>query len=165
VLVRRARVHRSAHRPADPGRAADELGEAICSRPARSSGRRNNIAFALLYWELDGGGSAARAQGQAGQADFAFPQQAEPRLAAPGWRPLFIDYLYWASPMPPRSAPPMRCRSRPGQDRHDRAVTRVARNPRAGHRASGQRTHLVRGRGYGRRGDQGRARRRQLHRP
>jgi len=54
----------------------------------------NNIAFALLYWELDGGGSAARAQAQPGQADFAFPQQSEPRLAPPGWRPLFIDYLY-----------------------------------------------------------------------
>ena len=47
------------------------------------------MAVAVLYWELDGGGSAARVQAQAGQADFAFPQQAEPRLAAPGWQPLF----------------------------------------------------------------------------
>ena len=26
--------------------------------------------------------------------DFAFPQQLNPELAPPGWRPEFIDYLY-----------------------------------------------------------------------
>lgn len=54
----------------------------------------NNIAFALLYWELDGGGAAARAHNPAGHADFAFPQQLSPRIAQPSWRPQFIDYLY-----------------------------------------------------------------------
>lgn len=54
----------------------------------------NNIAFALLYWELDGGGAAARAHNPAGHADFGFPQQLNPRIAQPGWRPRFIDYLY-----------------------------------------------------------------------
>jgi len=54
----------------------------------------NNIAFALLYWELDGGGAAARAHGLPAHPDFAFPQQMNPRLAQPGWRPRFIDYLY-----------------------------------------------------------------------
>jgi hypothetical protein len=54
----------------------------------------NNIAFALLYWELDGGGAAARAHGSAGHPDFAFPQQLNPRIAEPGWRPRFVDYLY-----------------------------------------------------------------------
>ena len=56
----------------------------------------NAIAFALLYWELDGGGSAARAHGLPTHPDFAFPQQLNPELAPPGWRPLFVDYLYLA---------------------------------------------------------------------
>jgi uncharacterized membrane protein len=54
----------------------------------------NNIAFALLYWELDGGGAAARAHQLPTHADFAFPQQLNPRIASPDWRPRFIDYLY-----------------------------------------------------------------------
>ncbi len=54
----------------------------------------NNIAFALLYWELDGGGAAARAHHLPTHADFAFPQQQNTRIAAPGWRPRFVDYLY-----------------------------------------------------------------------
>ena len=54
----------------------------------------NNIAFALLYWELDGGGAAARAHHLPTHADFAFPQQLNPKIASPGWRPRFIDYLY-----------------------------------------------------------------------
>jgi hypothetical protein len=54
----------------------------------------NIIAFALLYWELDGGGAAARAQPLQHYADFAFPQQMNPELAGPGWRSRFIDYLY-----------------------------------------------------------------------
>jgi hypothetical protein len=53
----------------------------------------NNIAFALLYWELDGGGAAARAHNSSADGDFAFPQQLNPRIA-PDWRPRFIDYLY-----------------------------------------------------------------------
>jgi uncharacterized membrane protein len=56
----------------------------------------NAIAFALLYWELDGGGSAARAHGLPTHPDFAFPQQLNPELAPAGWRPLFVDYLYLA---------------------------------------------------------------------
>ena len=54
----------------------------------------NNIAFALLFWELDGGGAAARAHHLPTHADFAFPQQLNPRIASPDWRPRFIDYLY-----------------------------------------------------------------------
>ena len=48
----------------------------------------------LLYWELDGGGAAARAHGLPRYPDLAFPQQLNPNIAAPGWRPRFIDYLY-----------------------------------------------------------------------
>jgi hypothetical protein len=54
----------------------------------------NNIAFALLYWELDGGGAAARAYGLPNFPDLAFPQQLNPDIAPPNWRPRFIDYLY-----------------------------------------------------------------------
>ena len=54
----------------------------------------NNIAFALLYWELDGGGAAARAHRVAVRVDLAFPQHLNPRIAPPNWRPRFVDYLY-----------------------------------------------------------------------
>jgi hypothetical protein len=54
----------------------------------------NNIAFALLYWELDGGGAAARAHRLPRYPDFSFPQQTSPHLAPSGWRPRFVDYLY-----------------------------------------------------------------------
>ena len=54
----------------------------------------NIIAFALLYWELDGGGSAARAQGLSEHPDLAFPQQLSPPVAPEEWRPRFFDYLY-----------------------------------------------------------------------
>jgi hypothetical protein len=54
----------------------------------------NNIAFALLYWELDGGGAAARAHHAADHLDLAFPQQLNPHVASANWQPRFIDYLY-----------------------------------------------------------------------
>jgi hypothetical protein len=56
----------------------------------------NNLAAALLYWELDGGGSVARTYVPDRRIDFAFPQQLNPELARPGWRPHFLDYLYLA---------------------------------------------------------------------
>jgi hypothetical protein len=54
------------------------------------------LAFALLYWELDSGGAAARAHHSRSEADFAFPQQMNPELAPPRWIPRFVDYLYLA---------------------------------------------------------------------
>ncbi len=54
----------------------------------------NNVAFALLYWEFDGGGPAARLANPRQFPDLAFPQQLNPELAPPGWRPIFWDYLY-----------------------------------------------------------------------
>ena len=55
----------------------------------------NIIAFALLYWELDGGGAAERAhRSSSRRVDFAFPQQMNPELAPADWRPQFVDYLY-----------------------------------------------------------------------
>lgn len=54
----------------------------------------NNVAFAFLYWTFDGGGPAVRAHGLPRHPDLAFPQQLNPELAPPGWRPQFLDYLY-----------------------------------------------------------------------
>ena len=53
----------------------------------------NNLAFALLYWLMDGGGPIARLRRQT-PVDFAFTQHMSPELAAPGWRPVFLDYLH-----------------------------------------------------------------------
>jgi hypothetical protein len=52
------------------------------------------LACALLYFELDGGGAAARAERMPRTPDLAFPQQLNPELSADGWRPRFVDYLY-----------------------------------------------------------------------
>ena len=54
----------------------------------------NNLAFALLYWELDSGGAAERAHGLRDHPGLAFPQQLNPDIAPANWRPRFIDYLY-----------------------------------------------------------------------
>ena len=54
----------------------------------------NSIVFALLYWEFDCGGAAARAHGMPQSPDFAFPQQLNPDVSPPVWRPTFVDYLY-----------------------------------------------------------------------
>src|SRR5262245_31916789 len=55
----------------------------------------NNIAFSLLYWELDGGGSAARTrEWPQRRVDLAFPQDLNPHIARASWLPRFIDYLY-----------------------------------------------------------------------
>jgi uncharacterized membrane protein len=71
----------------------------------------NCIAFALLYWQLDGGGPAQRAHGLPRYPDFAFPQLANPDLAPPDWRPQFVDYLYLslttANAFSPTDTPPM----------------------------------------------------------
>jgi hypothetical protein len=53
----------------------------------------NVLVFGLWFWQLDGGGPAARRRGT-GPRDFAFPQMTDPEVAAPGWHPLFVDYLY-----------------------------------------------------------------------
>jgi hypothetical protein len=53
----------------------------------------NNLAFALLYWLLDGGGPVARRLLDV-PVDFAFTQQMSPELAPSGWRPVFLDYLH-----------------------------------------------------------------------
>lgn len=54
----------------------------------------NNTVFALLYWELDSGGPAARALHRSRYPDLAFPGHLNPDVVPPNWRPLFVDYLY-----------------------------------------------------------------------
>ena len=56
----------------------------------------NNVAFAILFWNMDSGGPAERVHGSGRYPDFLFPQTADHSLAGPGWRPRFIDYLYIA---------------------------------------------------------------------
>jgi hypothetical protein len=53
----------------------------------------NNLAFALLYWLMDGGGPLVRSQLDA-PVDFAFVQHLNPELGQPGWKPVFLDYLH-----------------------------------------------------------------------
>jgi uncharacterized membrane protein len=52
------------------------------------------LAFSLLYFELDGGGAAARAHQMPASPQLAFPQQLNPDLSGSDWRPRYIDYLY-----------------------------------------------------------------------
>jgi hypothetical protein len=54
----------------------------------------NNIVFSMLYWELDSGGPIKRAHHRVRYPDLAFPGQLTPDIVPPGWRPVFIDYLY-----------------------------------------------------------------------
>lgn len=56
-----------------------------------------NIAiFAFVYWELDGDGPEARADGYRDFPDLVFPQQQYDQhgLAPDNWKPTFPDYLY-----------------------------------------------------------------------
>jgi hypothetical protein len=57
----------------------------------------NVAVFALMYWEIDGGGPESRAGGYEGRyPDLVFPQQqADQQGIAPlTWKPNFYDYLY-----------------------------------------------------------------------
>jgi len=53
----------------------------------------NVLAFSLLYWQIDRGGPCAR-MNSGGKPDWLFPQETTPEIAAPDWRPRFIDYLF-----------------------------------------------------------------------
>ena len=54
----------------------------------------NVIVFGLLYWALDRGGPARRLMPDPPPPDFQFPQMENPQLAAPGWHPRLLDYIY-----------------------------------------------------------------------
>jgi hypothetical protein len=71
----------------------------------------NVLLFGLWYWQLDGGGPAARPMCVPADRDFLFPQQTDPALMEGGWRPMFLDYLYVsftnASAFSPTDTPPL----------------------------------------------------------
>ncbi|MGH2935816.1 MAG: hypothetical protein ACRDL2_15070 [Gaiellaceae bacterium] len=54
----------------------------------------NVIAFGLWYWGFDRGGPVRRLQPDPPPPDFQFPQLENPQLAAPGWYPELVDYIY-----------------------------------------------------------------------
>jgi uncharacterized membrane protein len=54
----------------------------------------NVAVFALAYWQLDRGGPDCRTRGDNVSPDLWFPQNAEPHLGGPEWRPAFVDYMY-----------------------------------------------------------------------
>jgi hypothetical protein len=54
----------------------------------------NVIAYGLWFWGLDRGGPVKRGQPNPPPPDFQFPQMENPQLAAPGWRPRLVDYVY-----------------------------------------------------------------------
>lgn len=54
----------------------------------------NVIAYALWYWDLDGGGAAARAaRDTTVPRAFHFPEHSLPDLVPAGWYPQFVDYV------------------------------------------------------------------------
>lgn len=53
----------------------------------------NIFMFALLYWEMDGGGPDHRVVSER-RRDFIFPQIIHKAIATPDWLPGFMDYLY-----------------------------------------------------------------------
>ena len=57
----------------------------------------NLITYAVLYWQLDGGGPTGRVgSSDTRYRDFDFPQMAAPERVPPHWQPEFADYLYLA---------------------------------------------------------------------
>ena len=56
----------------------------------------NVITFGLWFWVLDRGGPVRRRRPDPPPPDFLFPQLASPELAAPGWEPHLVDYVYVA---------------------------------------------------------------------
>jgi uncharacterized membrane protein len=53
------------------------------------------VAFAVWYWEIDGGGSDERTRDAHASEDFLFPQMdQQDGMRAIGWTPGFLDYLF-----------------------------------------------------------------------
>jgi hypothetical protein len=54
----------------------------------------NVIAYGLWFWGFDRGGPVRRREPDPPPPDFQFPQMENPQLAAPGWHPQLVDYIY-----------------------------------------------------------------------
>ena len=60
----------------------------------------NVVAFALMYWNLDRGGAAARAHHPDRDPAFVFPEMQHSEYVAAGWVPRFVNYLslaFWTA--------------------------------------------------------------------
>ena len=55
----------------------------------------NMVVFALLYWEMDGGGPGKRRTADVSERDFLFPQSQMSGMR--DWHPTFVDYVFVAS--------------------------------------------------------------------
>ena len=56
----------------------------------------NVLYFSLIYWLIDRGGPEARLSEGGSLPDWRFPQDDGAADVAPGWRPVFMDYLFLA---------------------------------------------------------------------
>jgi hypothetical protein len=54
----------------------------------------NVIVFGIWFWEIDGDGPVKRALHERAMPDFQFPQDENPELKRPGWKPDAWDYFY-----------------------------------------------------------------------
>lgn len=57
----------------------------------------NIVVFALLYWEIDGGGPGKRKIAKNHERDFMFPQHNLTDSESKKWIPTFVDYFYVSS--------------------------------------------------------------------
>lgn len=84
----------------------------------------NVLIFSLLYWQMDRGGPESRVNRAGRRTDWLFPQESAPAEdVPPGWRPVFVDYLYLSystatafsttevAPLTPRAKLLMMCES------------------------------------------------------
>lgn len=56
----------------------------------------NVLYFSLIYWQIDRGGPESRQNGHWHLPDWRFPQDGDPPDVPPGWKPVFVDYLFLA---------------------------------------------------------------------
>lgn len=56
----------------------------------------NILVFSIAFWLIDLGGPEARVARVQTQPDWLFPAESTPELAARGWRPSYVDYLFLA---------------------------------------------------------------------
>ncbi len=77
----------------------------------------NVLSFSLLYWQVDRGGPGRRGTDGEPRPDWLFPQEgAPPEDVPPGWKPVYVDYLFlafWtATAFSPTDALPLTPRSK-----------------------------------------------------
>jgi uncharacterized membrane protein len=95
---------------------SEELGGPQLLLTAAAIWAANVIVFGVVYWDVDDGGPFARANVERKTPDFQFPQDENPELARPAWRPRIWDYMYVAltagSAFSPTDAMPLTYRAK-----------------------------------------------------